>query len=67
MTKIKDNKNFSLSEGSFLNYLEEAYVLLIESYNDLKRENFDCSNKDEPKIQNELVKRAEKKRKKIYF
>ena len=54
-------KNFIYNTGTHLDYLQNSYRLLIESYDDLCEDGYDSSSNNENKIRNDLVQIAENK------
>ncbi len=50
-----------------LDFLKEAYILLILAYEDLKAENYDVNSKNENRIRDDLVVIAEKKETNLNF
>ena len=58
---MKNNaNNFQFYEGTHLNYLLDAYNLLILSYYDLLSKGYNVNNCNENKIRDDVVKIAEK-------
>ncbi len=58
---------FIFKTGTHFKYLQTAYKLLIEAYNELQSKKYNIANCNENKIRNVLVRVAKKKKSELFF
>ncbi len=60
-------KIFTHNRGTHLDYLQDAYRILINSYYELRAKKYSADNCNENKIRDDLVIIAEKEKSKLFF